>query len=379
MALRILALLTDGFAGHGGIARYNRDFLRALAKAEGGPEIIALTRSTLRPTDDLPAGIEEIPAGHGRLQYSANAFRVALTRGPFDLIFCGHLFMTPLAAALSTLLRVPFWLQLHGVDAWERPRGLSGRLAGRARLVTAVSRYTRARFLEWADCDPSTVRILPNTFDPKFAPGPKPLSLVERHALSGRKVLLTVARLSAVERYKGHDRIIAAMPAILRHEPSAVYLIVGDGDDRPRLEALARETGLTDRVIFAGNVPQQELADYYRLADAFAMPSTGEGFGIVFLEAAAAGLPVVGGNRDGSVDALADGEIGTLVDPLDEEALAAALLAALRQGRGTPRGLGRFSTPAFETHVAALLRSLDLERSAGTNGQSRQRLEPLPR
>ena len=95
----------------------------------------------------------------------------------------------------------------------------------------------------------------------------------------------------------------------------SAYLVVGDGDDRQRLEELAQTTGVAHAMQFAGHVPHRELPDYFRLADVFVMPSTGEGFGIAFLEAAASGLPVIGGNRDGSVDALADGTIGTLVDP----------------------------------------------------------------
>ena len=97
--------------------------------------------------------------------------------------------------------------------------------------------------------------------------------------------------------------------------PNAIYLIAGAGDDKQRLEHLAAERGLAGRVVFTGHVPADELPSYYALADVFAMPSTGEGFGIVFLEAAACGLPVIAGNADGSVDALGEGQIGCLVDP----------------------------------------------------------------
>ena len=92
--------------------------------------------------------------------------------------------------------------------------------------------------------------------------------------------------------------------------PNIAYLIVGDGDDRQRLEAKARSRGIDDRVVFAGFIPEAEKADHYRLADAFVMPGRGEGFGFVFLEALACGIPVVGSRLDGSREALAPGGVG---------------------------------------------------------------------
>ena len=134
---------------------------------------------------------------------------------------------------------------------------------------------------------------------------------------------------------------------------------MGSGNDRQRLESLAREVGVADIVIFAGQVAATEVPDYYALADVFAMPSTGEGFGIVFLEAAAHGLPVIGGNRDGSVDALADGAVGIPVDPNDQEALTTALANAL-SGRkpGSAASVQRFVCENFSRHVDDLVRIL---------------------
>lgn len=109
------------------------------------------------------------------------------------------------------------------------------------------------------------------------------------------------------------------------------YLIVGDGDDRPRFESLADELGVRELVIFAGKVPSEELCDHYNLCDLFAMPSTGEGFGIVFLEALACGKPVIAGSKDASRDALLDGELGVLVDPEDPRELRDAIVAILAE------------------------------------------------
>jgi glycosyltransferase involved in cell wall biosynthesis len=111
------------------------------------------------------------------------------------------------------------------------------------------------------------------------------------------------------------------------------YLIVGKGNDTERVQALAAELGMADCLTLCGFVPDEELADHYRLANVYAMPSDGEGFGIVFLEAMACGIPVLAGNLDGSVDALADGKLGQLVDPRSIEAIADGLVALL-SGKG---------------------------------------------
>jgi glycosyltransferase involved in cell wall biosynthesis len=203
------------------------------------------------------------------------------------------------------------------------------------------------------------VRVLPNTVAATLAPRTPRSDLIARHGLAGRRVILTVGRLSASERYKGHDRLIAALPSIVAKLPDTAYLIVGSGDDQPRLERLARDEGVADRVVFAGQVPEAELADYFSLAHVFAMPSTGEGFGIVFLEAAACGLPVIGGSHDGSVDALAEGRIGRLVNPHSRAEIEAAVVDAL-EGRHLPiaADVRRFSFSHFASNVDELVRTL---------------------
>jgi phosphatidylinositol alpha-1,6-mannosyltransferase len=326
---RVLALVTDAFGGQGGIAQYNRDFLSAIARCEGVSEVIVLPRSGGMLPGASPAGIQQLRPVTGRAAYSLAALQAARTHRPIDLVFCGHLFMTPLAAAVARLCGAALWIQVHGIEAWDALSGLHRRTVETADLVTSVSRYTRRRLLEWVGINPARVKVLPNTVDPRYCPGPKPDHLLERHEAKGKRILLTVSRLAASERYKGHDRVIKALPSVMEAHPDILYLIVGEGDDRARLEALSREYGVVKQVRFVGPVAPEELPDYYRLADVFVMPSTGEGFGIVFLEAMATGIPVIAGNTDGSRDALCEGELGTLVNPGNRDELAAAIGEAL--------------------------------------------------
>jgi phosphatidyl-myo-inositol dimannoside synthase len=148
------------------------------------------------------------------------------------------------------------------------------------------------------------------------------------------------------------------LPAVAERCPDVLYLIVGRGDDRSRLESLAAETVVSDRVRFAGEVAADELPDVYNLANVFAMPSTCEGFGIAFLEALASGVPVIGGKRDGSVDPLADGALGRIIDPDDREELVSALVAALSSEPIVDLVVAeRFAFAKFTRHVHLLVQT----------------------
>jgi len=368
--MNALALVTDAFGSSGGIAQYNRDLVAALAEIPGANRIIVLPRLGDGNGGALPRGVRQLKAQGNRLSYSLTALRAAVTLGPFDFVFCGHLHLAPLAALLAAGLGVPFWLQLHGYEAWDDMKRAERWSAERAKLITSVSRYTRRRFLSLAGVDPSCVGVLPNTVDAGFGPGAKSDVLLDRFCLRGKRVLLTVSRLDPNERRKGHDRVIAALPAIVTAVPDVVYLIAGHGADRTRLEVLAQSLGVANNVVFAGSVAPDELPQLYRLADLFVMPSTQEGFGIVFLEAAASGLRAIGGNADGSIDALADGAIGVAIDPNDSEALVRAIVNGLEGGGPDPSGVGRFRFENFSGHVRDLVNGhlLPAAGAAGTAG-----------
>jgi glycosyltransferase involved in cell wall biosynthesis len=179
-------------------------------------------------------------------------------------------------------------------------------------------------------------------------------------------IIFSLSRLSHSDAYKNLDRLIAAVPALLPQWPDLRLMIAGDGDDRPRLEQFARQLGVHNQVIFTGRLAAVELADHLRLASLFAMPSTGEGFGIVFLEALGCGRPVLAGNRDGSVDPLGNGRFGLLVDPLLP---LAPPLASLLAGQGEalwfqPAQLAAavardFDFQAFSQRLKLLINSLE--------------------
>jgi phosphatidylinositol alpha-1,6-mannosyltransferase len=347
MTVRILALVGDAFGARGGIARYNRDLFTALAAA--GAEILVLPRLGDVSGVALPAGVRQRPAIFGKLRFSLASLWMAWRFRPVDVVFCGHVFMAPLAVLLARLLGARYWLQAHGTDIWNDRRDVVRRAIEAADQVTTVSRGTRRRLLGWVDLAPERVRVLPNTVDERFVPGPASPALRERLKLGHGPILLTVGRLAASERYKGHELIFAALPALRARFPGLVHVVAGDGDDRARLEARAAELAGDTAVRFLGYVPDAELPDLYRLADLFVMPSAEEGFGIVYLEAAACGLRVIGGAGGGSGDAVPDARVGELVDPADLAGLVEAVTRLLGQGRVDPAAI----EPYRRSHFAA--------------------------
>lgn len=200
----------------------------------------------------------------------------------------------------------------------------------RADGVLAGSQFT-AGLVRDLGVEPERVRVTHYGTDPSRFRPVDATALRERLGLGTRPVLLTIARLVA---RKGIDTVLDALPAVLAAHPQAVYVVAGDGPEAESLAGLSRRLGVERAVRFAGPVPDGELPAWYALGDVFVMPSRSdppdvEGFGIVFLEAAAAERPVVAARAGGIPDAVAHGVTGVLVPPDDPGALAVELSALL--------------------------------------------------
>ncbi len=248
------------------------------------------------------------------------------------VILTTHVNFAPVARTLWTWFGIPYLAIGHGIEVWDIPRQSVRRALQEAPGLAAVSEFTRGRMTEVIGRIEDSINLLPNTFDSRhFVPGPKPRFLLKRYGLSPEQpVILTIARLASAERYKGYDQVLQALPSIRDAFPDIRYILGGQGPDRGRVERLIDEAGVSKQVTLAGYIPEHELCDHYNLCDLFAMPSKGEGFGIVFLEALACGKPVLAGNKDGSVDALLGGAIGALIDPDSVDELGQQVIAILR-------------------------------------------------
>jgi glycosyltransferase involved in cell wall biosynthesis len=356
--LSVVMLLTDGFGGIGGIAKFNRDFLHALNECAVVERVHALPRLITEPIEELipETVVYDRKAARGRLAFMYRLGVHAWRRTRAELLICGHLYLLPAAWILARLRGARLVLIVHGLEAWAPSRRRwTNQLAGIVDNFVAVSRFSAEKFSTWSKVPMNRAFILPNCVDlDRFYPHDRDAALVERYGLQSCRVILTVGRLASAERYKGFDQVIELMPQLLKRFPTLKYLIVGEGDDRARLEAKAKALGLYNNIIFAGRVPETEKVAHYNLADAYVMPSTGEGFGIVLIEAAACGVPVVGSRVDGSREALLDGRLGRLVDPGRPHELLGAVSAMIEKSSPRRRNevIDTFSTRNFRVRVA---------------------------
>jgi asparagine synthase (glutamine-hydrolysing) len=356
--IRPIVLLTDAFGGIGGIAKFNRDLLAALDSMPECRTVDALPRLVAREPEALPKKLSyRFEAAKGKFAYVRNVLGLVLDGAPADVVFCAHLNLLPLARMVSLVKRCPLLLIVHGIEAWQPHHNrLVRTLIQRADRVIAVSRYTAGRLAGWTRIPCERIHILPNCVDlAEFRLRPRNADLARRLNINGHRVLLTLGRLAAKE-LKGFDEVLEVLPDLARLYPDLTYLIVGEGDDRARLEKKARELNGVGRVLFTGYVSEEEKKDLYSLADVYVMPSRGEGFGIVLLEAMASGVPAIGSSQDGSREALLDGKLGLLIDPDDRNGLIDAVRSALARPRGRPEGLEYFDVTAFRERLTMLVR-----------------------
>jgi phosphatidyl-myo-inositol dimannoside synthase len=354
--LRIVMLLSDAHGGFGGISKFNQDFLKALDASAKVERVQVVSRV------GVPAVGSQVPkcvsydqdAVRGKIAFIKSVCKHSLKADRANLVICGHLHLLPAAWICARMQGGRLALIVHGIEAWNPTKyKIANQLASKVDSVISVSQVTAARFASWSAFERSRMYILPNCVDlDRFTAQPPDPVLAQRYGIASNRVIMTVGRLVSHERAKGFDEVILAMPRLLVQFPNLRYLIVGEGADRARLTALAKHLGISDHVIFTGKIPESEKVAHYNLADAYVMPSTGEGFGIVLIEAAACGLPVIGSVADGSQEALLGGRLGRLVDPADTDALVQAITNVLLTAtRGRSPLVEHFSERAFQQRV----------------------------
>jgi phosphatidyl-myo-inositol dimannoside synthase len=331
--------LPDIFQSKGGIQVYSAFLIQALEQVLPDSDRHVFLKNDAKTTNDVEFNPQTQFQFAGQWQsskfhtsvFTLQVLVAALQQRP-DLIICGHVNFSPLALRIFNWLKIPYWVVVYGIDVWELQDVSKINALRTSQKVVSIGGYTRDRIVTEQKISPERIPLLPVTFDAsQFVIQPKPQYLLARYQFHpNQPIILTVARLASGDRYKGYDQIIQSLPAIRHQIPNIHYLLVGKGPDRERVEALVEAANVRDCVTFAGFVPDRELADHYNLCDVFAMPSKGEGFGIVYLEALACGKSTIGGDRDGAIDALCHGELGVLVDPDNVEKLGETIVQILQ-------------------------------------------------
>jgi phosphatidylinositol alpha-1,6-mannosyltransferase len=268
---------------------------------------------------------------------------------------------------------VPSVMLTHGVEYWfaRLPgfRALLRRSTSAASAVTAISEHV-ARPIRRAVAPTPVMMLSPGVDTERFRPDLDGSAWRERLGVGARPLVLCVGRI--VPR-KGQDVLVRTFGAVLDAVPGAALVIVGDGPARRTVERLAAQTAPAGSIVFAGEVSDEDLPSLYSAADVFAMPCRSrwgglevEGFGIVFMEAASAGLPVVAGRSGGAAEAVVDGDTGLVVDGTDDAAVVEAIVRLLRDppaasamgARGRARAVEEYDWHRIAGRLGTILRDV---------------------
>jgi phosphatidylinositol alpha-1,6-mannosyltransferase len=286
------------------------------------------------------------PSFAEKTRYALRLARVQAT-GETDFVLYSHLGLAKPLRAIPRAWQKPYGVFLHGIEAWcPLPPRLHDVLA-HAAIRLANSPFTASRVMER---HPDVGPVLPcplalpaNLIAHSASPSADAVPAIGPHAV------LVVGRMLAAESYKGHDEMIDAWPAVVARVPDATLVFAGAGDDTERLREKAQASGVGRSIQFTGFVSRPVLDALYERAALFALPSRGEGFGLVYLEAMAHRRACIGSVHDAARDVIADGETGALVDQDDREALADAV-ASLLENDDRRRRMGEAGFARLQQH-----------------------------
>jgi len=345
----------------GGAAHFGRTLgcaLRRFASRRG----LAFRGLHLPASDGHPAldGYTSCGGGRGRFALALAAMQSAGAGA--RLLFFDHPGPARVQGWLPGCARSRYLVAALGIDVWRPFSRAQLRALRGASSVLAISDATIERARPFLPAGCRIDRVHPG-IEPRHPGGEPDRRLLEE---LGEGFVLVVGRLAGRERYKGHDELLEALPEVARRFASVRLVIAGDGPDAPRLEQKARATGAADRVRFTGGVDGATLEALYHRCALFAMPSRLEGFGLVFVEAMAAGKACVALAGTAPAEIVVDGETGRLVPDGDPAALAAALVELLadperarRLGEaGRARYEREFTFAAFERRLEPVLARL---------------------
>ena len=330
-------LTLNTFSATGGIEKVCRIASKALCEitAEAGDELLVF--SMYDETKDL--NTQYLPTkffkgfGGQRISFVASAVKSGIKS---DIVILSHLNLLLVGYLIKFFSpKTKLVLVAHGIEVWGRVSLSKYKMLAAIDLFLPVSSFTSEKLTSINKIPADRVKVLNNCLDPyldRKSDPEKEKHLRTKYGFQQEDtILLTLARLKFSEQYKGYDRVIEAFALLKDTHPHIRYLIVGryDAEEKARLDKIVLKNSMEGKVFFAGFVPDEDLVAHFNIADIYIMPSSGEGFGVVFIEALFHGKPVIAGNADGSVDALANGEFGLLVNPNSLAEISKGIVSAI--------------------------------------------------
>ncbi|TSJ35956.1 glycosyltransferase family 4 protein [Mucilaginibacter corticis] len=338
MSKRLMLFTLQTFSTTGGIQKMTRALAHSLSGLSYGNDWDFSLWSVYDADRDLMP--QYVPKGnflgfnHNRIKF---ILKTMINARKIDVVILSHLNLA-LAGLLLKMInpKCKVFLVAHGIEVWRPISVLKKIFLRHCDKVICVSNFTMQQMISRHHCAPFKCTVLNNTIDP-FMEFPvafnKPDHLIKKYSIDNHnEVLFTLSRLASTEQYKGHDQVIRALSRLKERFPRIKYILSGqyDENEKIRIEKLIADYQVGGHVILTGFLKEEELIPHFLLADLFVLPSKKEGFGIVFIEAMACGVPVICGNVDGSIDAVYSSELGTAINPDDLVQLEAEIAGYLK-------------------------------------------------
>lgn len=362
----ILFLNLYAFSLTGGVEKVSRKFIYAIGQLLGHQAWVSYSMHDEKKDTDIKYISPDLyqTFGGAKLSFVTASFLKGLKS---NIIVLSHINLLPVAKLITFFKpKQKVVMFAHGIEVWDTlPKWKTKFLKDKVQ-VWAVSNYTRDQMITKHQISSQQIKVLNNCLSP-FLQLPdhfeKPKYLLDKYQISQTvPVIFTLNRLSASEKYKGYDKVIMALGKLKQQNQNFTYLLAGKADDteHTRLTKLIEENNLINEVKMIGYLSEEELTPHFLLSDLFIMPSKGEGFGIVFIEAAAHGCKIIGGNIDGSTDALLNGQLGQLINPNEETEILQAIQNALADKEHQPHQqqqttIGHFGFDCYLKKVKELL------------------------
>ncbi len=359
----------------GGIEKYNKEFMAALRKA--GAEVFFVPLRGI--------GLFQ------KLSFVARVFWGAIWKNP-RIICCSHIAFSPICYFIKKILGIDYTVNVYGIEVANIESELHKKSLASAKFIIKLFDRTAENVINQIPEAAEKIISLPSLVDgEKFFIKEKSQGLINKYNLGNSKIILTICRLSSSEvDNKGYEEVIRIMPNIIKEIPNVKYLLVGGGDDFERVKNLVKDLGLENNIILPGPAKDEEMIDYYNLADIFVLPSKNEGFpAIVLLEALACGKPIIGGSQgENSEKEIFNNKLGYIINPDNQQELKNAIIKIL-QG-GTPKKffnpvsirkvvLDNYGKECFERRVKEILNLFRIPKLAIVMSHAIQYQAPLLR
>ena len=360
---RILFVNLTAFLGTGGIEKVCRAIYKALEEESVTNSNFDYRIVSAHDSDNnFNGGYAKISKIYNANKSKLLTFLASIWHSLFsETILFSHINLAPIAVTIKIIYpKKKIIIIAHGIEIWGDLNYIKKKALKISDRIIAVSNFTKESIVKSHNLDKEKIIVINNCLDP-FIKKPKSFQkstdlMLKYNISSNDIVLFTLTRLSSLEKYKGYDKVIEVLASIVPKHPKFKYFIGGKGDLKEilRVKSLITKYKLQENVQLLGFINDDELESHFLMADTYIMPSQGEGFGIVFIEAAYYGLPIIAGSKDGSVDALMSGQLGSLIDPDNLDEIKNAIINSnLRQSKSEVSKLveENFGFPIFKSNI----------------------------